>query len=203
MLGASLLARVGRHTRDREALELAKASVMYTCLRQNTDGSWFYGEEQKYRWIDNFHTGYNLDSLKRYVDCTGDYAYLGVLNRGFEYFVEHFFESSGCPKYYSDNANPIDIQCAAQAIDTLAYFSDTNPEVLTLARKVAQWTITNMQAADGHFNYRNLGWKTVKTPMFHWGQATMFNALANLLTKWRATVSPRNADATACSRAAI
>jgi hypothetical protein len=38
-----------------------------------------------------------------------------------------------------------------------------------------------MQAGDGHFYYRDLGWKKVKTPMLHWGQGTMFKALANLL----------------------
>ena len=40
-----------------------------------------------------------------------------------------------------------------------------------------------MQAADGHFYYRDLGWRKVKTPMLHWGQGTMFKALAHLLNK--------------------
>ena len=40
-----------------------------------------------------------------------------------------------------------------------------------------------MQAPDGHFYYRDLGWKKVKTPMFHWGQGTMFKALVHLLSK--------------------
>jgi len=35
-----------------------------------------------------------------------------------------------------------------------------------------------MQAPDGHFCYRHLGWTTVKTPMLHWGQGTMVKALA-------------------------
>jgi hypothetical protein len=40
-----------------------------------------------------------------------------------------------------------------------------------------------MQAPDGHFYYRDLGWKKVKTPMLHWGQGTMFKALAHLMSK--------------------
>jgi hypothetical protein len=40
-----------------------------------------------------------------------------------------------------------------------------------------------MQAPDGHFYYRDLGWTMIKTPMFHWGQGTMFKALAHLLSK--------------------
>jgi hypothetical protein len=47
--------------------------------------------------------------------------------------------------------------------------------------KVAQWTMANMQAADGHFIYRHLGWWKVSTPMLHWGQGTMVKALAVLL----------------------
>jgi hypothetical protein len=183
MLGAALLARVAAYTGDHQALALAKDAMTYSCTRQNGDGGWFYGEAPKYHWIDNFHTGYNLDCLRRYIDSTGDREFEPELRRGLQYFKLHFFEADGRPKYYHEKAYPIDIQCAAQAIDTLAFFSDRDPECLTLAEKVAHWTIENMQSQDGHFYYRDLGWKKVKTPMFHWGQGTMFKALAHLLSK--------------------
>lgn len=183
MLGAALLARVAAHTNDVEALKIAKAAMAYSCAGQLADGAWFYGEAQKYHWIDNFHTGYNLDCLKRYIDSTGDREWEPNIRRGFEYFKTRFFEADGRPKYYHDKASPTDIQCAAQAIDTLACFADSEPGSLELALKVALWTINNMQAQDGHFYYRDLGWKKVKTPMFHWGQGTMFKALAHLLCK--------------------
>jgi hypothetical protein len=183
MLGAALLARVAAHTQDQQAMELAREAITYTCVRQNADGGWFYGEAPKYRWIDNFHTGYNLDSLKRYIDSTGDRDCEVHLRRGVQYFKANFFEKNGRPKYYHDKPEPIDIQCAAQAIDTLALVSDARPESLELAAKVTRWTIKNMQAPDGHFYYRDLGWTKVKTPMLHWGQGTMFKALAHLLSK--------------------
>ena len=157
--------------------------MMYSCSRQNPDGSWFYGESPKYHWIDNFHTGYNLDSLKRYIYSTGDSDFNDNLSRGFAYFKNHFVEADGKPKYYHNQAYPIDIQCAAQAIDTLSFFSDEDSEALALAGKVADWTIDHMQARDGHFYYRDMGWRINKTPMFHWGQATMFKALAHLAAK--------------------
>ncbi len=183
MLGAALLARLAVHTQDRAGVELAKEAMRYSCTRQEADGAWFYGVATKYHWIDNFHTGYNLDSLKRYVDSTGDLEFESNVRRGFEYFKRHFFETNGRPKYYHDKSYPIDIQCAAQAIDTLAYFSDGDSTSLEMALNVAQWTISNMQAQDGHFYYRDLGWKKMKTPMLHWGQGTMFKALAHLLNK--------------------
>jgi hypothetical protein len=183
MLGASLLAKVAVHTRDSEAMQLAKEAMLYSCARQNADGSWFYGEDSKYHWIDNFHTGYNLDSLKRYIDSNADREFEANLRSGFRYFTAHFVEADGRPKYYHDKALPTDIQCAAQAIDTLAHFADTYPEQLDLGLRIAGWTINNMQAPDGYFYYRDLGWKKIKTPMLHWGQATMFKALVHLLTK--------------------
>lgn len=183
MLGGSLLARVGKLTGQSGALETAKESMLYSCSRQKADGSWFYGEDPKYHWIDNFHTGYNLDCLKRYIDSTGDMSFKGNLDSGFVYFKNTFFEADGRSKYYHDKTYPIDIQCAAQAIDTLTFFADHDPEGLGLAVKVAEWTIDNMQGADGHFYYRDLGWTKNKTPMLHWGQGTMFKALTHLLTK--------------------
>lgn len=183
MLGAALLAKVAVHTKDAGALDLARNAMAYSCMRQLADGAWFYGEAPTYHWIDNFHTGYNLDCLKRYIDSTDDREFEPNLQRGFHYFEQHFFEADGRPKYYHDKASPTDIQCAAQAIDTLAFFSDSEPDSLDLAVRVAHWTINNMQADDGHFYYRDLGWKKVKTPMFHWGQGTMFKALAHLLSK--------------------
>lgn len=181
MLGAGMLARCWSHTRDPQALAVAREAVYYTCSRQRPDGSWWYGEEPKYHWIDSFHTGYNLDSLKWFVDSTGDVQWKGHLTRGLEYFLSTFFKVDGTPRYYHDRTFPIDIQCAAQAIETLAFCGGNNPACMSLATTVADWTIRHMQGGDGHFFYRRYPVVTAKTPYLHWGQATMFKALATLL----------------------
>lgn len=183
MLGAALLARTAKITGDARAMQLAAQAMEYSCTRQNADGSWYYAEEPNSRWIDNFHTGYNLDSLKCYIDYSGDRRYDDNLRRGLMYFMDTFFEENGRPKYYDSRAYPIDIQCASQAIDTLSYFAEYDSRALVLARRVASWTIINMQDRDGHFYYRQLPLMTVRTPMLHWGQATMHKALAHLLCK--------------------
>jgi hypothetical protein len=156
--------------------------MLYSCSRQNPDGSWDYGELPKYHWIDNFHTGYNLDCLKRYRESTGDAGFDDAMRRGFRYFKNTFFEADGRPKYYHNKTYPIDSQCAGQAIDTLTFFSGDDRDAQPLAAKVAAWTIRHMQDKDGHFYYRDLGWAVNKTPMLHWGQGVIFKALAHLLT---------------------
>jgi hypothetical protein len=180
MLGAAFLARLGRITGDKEMLSVAASAMRYSCTRQRPDGSWYYGEGEKTRWIDNFHTGYNLDSLKCYLENIEDKTYSENLRRGFAYFKNNFFESSGRPKYYHNRVYPVDIQCASQAIDTLSYFSDFDNDALELGLKVARWTIENMQDKTGYFYFRQLPGIKAKTPMLHWGQATMYKALARL-----------------------
>jgi rhamnogalacturonyl hydrolase YesR len=183
LLGAGMLARTWKHRPRDEYRTVAGEAVLYSCLRQRADGAWWYAEEPKYHWIDNFHTGYNLDSLKFYADATGDDTVRPHIERGYQYFKDTFFETSGRPRYYHNRTYPIDIQCAAQAIDTFCLFSDEDPTALAMAQRVAQWTIQNMQDADGHFYYRQYPRITAKTPYFHWGQSTMFRALSHLLLR--------------------
>ena len=181
MLGAAMLARTATFTGNAEYRQVAREAMGYSCAGQLPDGAWYYGEAPKNHWIDNFHTGYNLDSLKCYSDATHDTAFEENLRRGYAFFKNHFFEESGRPKYYYNRAYPIDIQCASQAIDTLVQFSDTDTSALDLACKVAEWTIQNMQDQSGYFYYRILPFMKVKIPMIHWGQATMYKALSCLL----------------------
>lgn len=182
-MGAAFLARLGALTGNQSALAVARSAMLYTCARQRMDGSWFYAEEPKYHWIDNFHTGYNLSALRTYRKASNDHSFDEQLAKGTRYFKAAFFEPDGRPKYFHERTYPVDIQCAAQSIETLSSFSDEDPECLTQALKVADWTIENLQAADGHFCYRDLGWTKVSTPMLHWGQATMVKALATMLEK--------------------
>jgi len=181
MIGAAMLARTWRHTQEQELLDVARSAMEYSCSRQRADGSWWYGEEPKYRWVDNFHTGYNLDSLKRYLDSTGDDTYRQNFAAGLRYFKETFLTPDGVPRYYSTSTYPIDIQCAAQSIETLAFCSQEDATCLDLSLKVAGWTIDNMQDPSGYFHYRKYPLIKAKTPYIHWGQATMYKALATLL----------------------
>lgn len=181
MLAAAMLARTYGFNGNEEYTAVAREAIKYTCTRQLPDGSWWYGEEAKYHWIDNFHTGYNLDALKCYIENTGDKTYEGNLRRGFEFFKNNFFEPNGRPKYYHDRTFPIDSQCASQAIETLTNFCDYDEASLPLAIKVAEWTINNMQDRDGHFYFMQYPFMALKVPMIHWGQATTYKALALLI----------------------
>ena len=183
VLGASLLVRTGHYSGNDNFVDISRKAINFTMNRINTDYSWFYGTYKTQNWVDNFHTGYVLDSVKDYIDFSKDTTHIDNLNKAFEYYVNHFFLKDGTPKYYNNQIYPIDIQCSSQAIDTLVKFSHEFPKSIDLALEVASWTIDNMQAKSGYFFFRKYPFFYNKTPTLHWGQCTMFRALSNLLLK--------------------
>jgi len=181
VLGASLLARTYAHTGNESYRELAARAIQYTAQYQRADSSWYYGEAANLHWVDNFHTAYVLDCFKHYIHSTGDERFDKCMMNGYEFWKKAFFLENGTPRYYHYKTLPIDIQCCSQAIDTLVLFNDRDPGNLSLALKIAAWTIKNMQDASGYFYYRRYSTLLVnKTPTLHWGQATMLCAMAGL-----------------------
>jgi hypothetical protein len=180
-LAAGFLARTWGCTRNESYRDLATKALQYTAKYQRRDHSWYYGEAQNLRWVDNFHTAYVLDSFKHYTDSTGDRRFLKIMMNGYHYWKSTFFLPDGTPRYYDHKTLPIDIQCSSQAIDTLVFFSDRDPDSLTLASTIAKWTIAHMQDRSGYFYYRRYSpWLVNRTPTLHWGQATMLCALSAL-----------------------
>jgi hypothetical protein len=180
-LGASFLARTYAHTGNNSYRALAEAALRYTAKYQRADGSWYYGEATNLHWVDNFHTAYVLDSFKHYEMATGDTRFHQLIVNGYQYWKGTFFLADGTPRYYNYKTRPLDIQCSSQAIDTLVFFRDLDPDSLSLASRVASWTIDHMQDRSGYFYYRRYtSWLVNKTPTLHWGQATMLCALAGL-----------------------
>jgi len=180
MLGAGLLARVNTHAGKQRYLEIAEKAVHFTIRAQLENGAWYYGVNPRWHWVDSFHTGYVLEALDCYIRCKADRKFQKELERGFKFFVESFFLADGTPRYYAHKTLPIDIQCASQAIQTLLNLRELHPDSEATAIKVAEWTIANMQDKSGYFYYRKYPMITNKTPTLHWGQATMFAALALL-----------------------
>ncbi|MCL4555103.1 MAG: hypothetical protein M1565_08275 [Actinobacteria bacterium] len=86
MLAAAVLALVHRHTGETDLIHLAEQAVRYTVSHQKPDGSWFYGEAGNLHWVDNFHTGYVLDSLLTYIRISDAEQYLEALRSGLEFF---------------------------------------------------------------------------------------------------------------------
>lgn len=177
LLGSRLLARLHHHTGDETLKKTAKASVEYVVRRQDDRGAWIYGEASSQHWIDNFHTGFNLECLNDYQIYTEDEQYTDALIRGFRFYVDRLFEPSGAPRYYVDSLYPIDIHCCAQAVITGAKLRrfDGAPE---LAGRVLTWTLRHMRDPEGYFYFQKRRFYTHKVPFMRWSQAWLYLALA-------------------------
>ena len=175
MLGAEMLARVGAITGEAELLNTAEQATAFVVAHQRADGSWPYGLSPHWGFVDNFHTGYVLCSLRAYARATGDDRHAGVIDRGWRFYRENFFVDGRIPKYYHNSLYPIDAHAVAQSIVTLAEFGD-----LDTARRVVLQAIDTMQRRRGDFVYRIGRRHTNRIAYLRWSDAWMFVALAKL-----------------------
>lgn len=177
LLGSRMLARAYSYSLNKSLLEPAKKSVSFCCKHQKKDGSWAYSTLPFHQWIDNFHTGFNLECISEYQKYSNDYTFALNIDRGFKYYTETFFTGEGIPKYYNNSVYPVDVHATSQLIITLSRLGKLNEEK-QLADKVLNWTIDNMQHASGYFYYQK--WKRVliKIPYMRWSQSWMFFALS-------------------------
>jgi hypothetical protein len=180
LLGSRLLSRVYHFTREKELLEGAKKSVAFCCSYQRQDGSWTYGTHPIHNWVDNFHTGYNLECMADYMKYSEDYDYEIQLAQGFNYYINTFFSKEGISKYYNNSTFPIDIHAPAQMVITLAKLNKFQ-EHKDLLNNVLLWTIKHMQSDKGYFYYQVNKYFTTKIPYMRWAQAWMFYALSTYL----------------------
>jgi hypothetical protein len=178
MLGASLLARVGRATGNRNLMELAREAALYTVARQKEDGSWPYGSGDSEGWIDNFHTGFVLVSLLEYIRDSEDLEFESNLECGYRYWKSAFFTSDGRPKFYANAVYPIDVHAVAQGVLTFLAFRWRDAEATTRALQLAEWGCEWMQDAAGCFHYQIGRYIRNRIPYIRWSQAWMFRALA-------------------------
>ena len=177
LLGARLLSRIYHYNKEEELIRSAKKAVAFCCAHQNSDGSWFYSTLPFHQWIDNFHTGFNLECISEYGLYSGDNTFISNFNKGLKYYLDTFFDEEGRSKYYNNSLYPIDIHAPSQLIITLAKANlfEANRKFID---RVVKWTIDNMQSSKGYFFFQKRKFYTNKIPYMRWSQAWIFYALA-------------------------
>jgi hypothetical protein len=180
-LGAALLCRVYKQCGDKKFLEPALRVARYSAAKQHDDGSWDYGESPTQRWVDNFHTGYNLCALQSICQYAETSEFEFHIRRGFQFYLKHFFREDGAPKYFHDRTYPIDIHSVAQSMITLLALRDLDAGSARLAVSVCGWAMNHMWAEQGYFYYQVLPIGTNRIPYMRWSQAWMLLALSTLL----------------------
>ena len=180
LLASRLLARIFYYTKEKHLIVEAEKSVAYCINHQGADGSWSYGLADFQKWIDNFHTGYNLQCLYDYAQYSGDLSFIQQTQKGLKYYLETFFTEKGETKYYNNKLFPIDIHNPAQIIATLKAANKFS-ENIDLINKVLDVAISEMQDKQGYFYYQKKKNAFSKIPYIRWAQAWMFYALSEYL----------------------
>ncbi len=178
LLGASLLIRLYKETGNQEYKTTALAALAYSMKHQRPDGSWFYAENDIAHWIDSFHTGFNLQAIRYFLDLGFAEEYREQYEKGVRFYADHFFLADGTPKYYHDRVYPIDIHSPAQAI---VFFSGLGRQYEELTNNILSWMIENMQGPSGAFYFQKQRHHTNKIPYMRWSQAWAFHALTEYL----------------------
>jgi hypothetical protein len=181
LLGAALLARVHKISGENKFIEPALKVARYSAANQHEDGSWDYGEHSTQRWVDNFHTGYNLCALRGISEYAATSEFESHIRRGFDFYLKHFFREDGAPKYFHNSTYPIDIHSVAQSIITLLTLKGFDEGSSKLAGSVFGWVMTHMWNNEGYFYHQVLPFWKNKISYIRWSQAWMLLAISTLL----------------------
>lgn len=188
LLGSRMLARAFWYTNNASLLQEARKSVSYCCKHQMSNGAWTYSTLTFHQWIDNFHTGFNLECISEYQKYSGDNSFSKNIELGLKYYLETFFTPEGIPKYYNNSIYPIDIHASSQLVVTLSRLGKFEKYGFVVD-SVLNWSIENMQSSKGYFFYQKWRRYTIKIPYMRWSQAWIFFALSLYLYEKKKSIS--------------
>ncbi len=179
LIGA-VIAQYAQLSGDDTHCATAARLVRYVVNRQTDYHAWWYTDPPGDSHIthDNYHTGFILDALQRYMDATGDYTWQDRYDAGLAYYAEHLFNADGSPRWMNDKDFPHDIHGAAQGILTFSRHLATHG---SLVDNIIRWSITSMYHPEGRFYYQRTKYFTKKFTLLRWCNAWMTRGLCAYL----------------------
>lgn len=181
LMGGKLFARLYSITKNVDYKESALKSARYTVSHQQSNGAWVYGELNYHKWIDNFHTGYNLVALNEIARYTATNSFHENIKNGLKFHLNNHFEKDMTPKYFEDKLYPIDIHNYAQGIITCITFGYKH-----LAEKILNKAVELMwDHQNQYFYYQKTKWYTNKINYMRWSQAWMFYAISRYINEYK------------------
>ncbi len=178
ILIGTVIAQYALLTSDEELKTTSWRLVNYVINQQTDYHAWYYTDPPQDSHIthDNYHTGFILDALWRYMKATGDEAWMPNYLKGLDYYAKHHFSLDGAPRWMHDTEYPHDIHGAAQGILTFARHKEQYPD---LAKKIAGWATTNMYHISGRFYYQQRRLFTIRFTLLRWCNGWMCRALSS------------------------
>ncbi len=175
LLGGSVIARISVINNDEKLKEVALKCGLFAYKFQNEDGSWFYAPNIKY--IDNFHSAFNLLSLNWIYKATNDDRIRIAIKRGYEFYKRNLFTKDFLPKYYHNKLYPIDIHSYATSIVLFCEFEEVD-----IAKKILDNALNRMYDLKEHYFYfQEHRLYKIKIPYMRWSIAWMSYAILKFM----------------------
>lgn len=184
VLAGAFLAKIWKHTGEKEILDLARRLINYTINRRTKYFAWYYTfpKERSLVTHDNYHTGGILDGVLEYCEESGDDRYMNVYWKGLDYYQENLFAPDGAPRWMNDKRYPYDIHGSAQGIISFVKGSRYKEELLAQAEKIADWAIKNFYRKETYdFAYRQGRLFKWNYSLMRWCNAWMGRSLGELV----------------------
>ena len=180
ILIGSVLSQYVALSGDSTHARTAQRLVRFVIHRQTDYAAWFYTDPPGDSHIrhDNYHTGFILDALWRYMSATSDWTWEDLYWRGLQFYASNLFNADGSPRWMSDRDYPHDIHGAAQGIITFSRHSDIHPD---LPFRIADWALGTMYSPDGRFYYQQTPFFRKRFTLLRWCNAWMARGLSALL----------------------
>ncbi|RXA16683.1 hypothetical protein EQO05_13545 [Methanosarcina sp. MSH10X1] len=186
--GLTAMCRLMHLFDDAEIRKIASKLSEFIIHTQDADGCWIYSKYKsgKIRRQTDFHQGFIIDSLVEYLPFAEPRErdqLTDSIKRGVNFYRKKQFLDNGRCYYRYPKLYPIDIHNQAQGIITFSKLSTFDPEFLEFAKKILEWTISNMQGNSGYFFYQKSRVFTNRIPYMRWGAAWMMLSMATYLEK--------------------
>ncbi len=187
LLAAAFVSRVEKVWPRSGAKEKVKKAAHFSLADIGDDGHWPYGTEKHHRWMDNFHTGFNIEALLTVRKLIPDPGYDKALRRIVRVYVNDFFTDEGVPKYYRKALYPIDSHTLSESILVLTkvgaesdglFDEEVKRAAEILCEKVLTYTFKEFWNEQGYFYYQKSKWGMNRIPYIRWSQAWMYYALS-------------------------
>lgn len=175
LIGA-VLAQLEALTGEKDGRGTADRLVTYVLRRQTAEGAWFYTDPPGDSHIrhDNYHTGFILDALERYMSARESVGGEAALEAGLKFYAERLFNHDGSPRWMADQDFPHDVHGAAQGILTFARHPEQYPG---MADRILGWTLAHLYGGNGRFHYQQHRHHTRRFTLLRWCNAWMARAL--------------------------
>lgn len=158
------------------AAEAVTAATTRTLDAQRDDGTWPYGEGEGLGWVDSFHTGYVLDSLRRLEGV--DSRIPTAIERGATAYLAGFFDADGRARLWPDRRYPEDAHSAGTGLTVLSSLAQDGVAPTSAIAPLARRTLTHLIDRSGHAIHRRTRWGPTRVHYPRWCDAPLALGLA-------------------------